>query len=370
MKSQAPCSNLPGITRRRALMAAGAATLGAALGQPGSVARAATPFDPAANTGALVGVNLAGAEFGERFPGTLGVDYLYPTEADFDYAAGLGLRLIRMPFAWERLQPELDGPLDEAEWAEIAAAIATADARGLVLWLDNHGYGARRRMASGALREDRIGTPRAPVASFTRFSAMVCERLSDHPDVLYGLMNEPAELDPVDWLHTLDATVTAIRATGARNWLAAAGTAYSGAHSWLRVGNTALARLSDPEGRLLIDVHQYFDRDSSGTTPEAISPQVGARRIAAFESWARDTGARALLGEFGSGRDATSLAAIETLLHALEASPDVWVGWCGWAAGPWWPEEDPFRLSADSDGTPPPQMALIAASAARVAAHR
>lgn len=356
------------MTRRALLAAAGAA---AALGTRDNRRARASEASPPSPDGRkpMVGVNLAGAEFGERFPGTRGVDYIYPTDADFDYAATLGLKLIRMPFAWERLQPRPDGPLDEAEWSEIERAIGAAQSRGMALWLDNHGYGARRRMTPDGVVEDRIGTPRAPASGFARFSAMVCERLADHPSVLYGVMNEPAELEAVDWLHTLDLTLREIRAANSATWLVVAGVAWSGAHSWLRVGNTALARLSDPAGRMLIDVHQYLDGDSSGTTPEAVSPRVGSRRIAAFEQWARDTGVRALLGEFGSGRDPVSLAAIEDLLLALEASPDVWAGWCGWAAGPWWPDDDRFRLSADPDGAAPPQMALIAASAARVAAR-
>ena len=43
------------------------------------------------------GVNLAGAEFGSRLPGTYGTDYTYPTHAEVDYFASKGMGIIRLP---------------------------------------------------------------------------------------------------------------------------------------------------------------------------------------------------------------------------------------------------------------------------------
>jgi aryl-phospho-beta-D-glucosidase BglC (GH1 family) len=50
----------------------------------------------------LLGVNLAGAEFGSNVPGTFGTDYTYPTHAEIDYYAAKGMSVIRLPFLWER----------------------------------------------------------------------------------------------------------------------------------------------------------------------------------------------------------------------------------------------------------------------------
>ena len=55
------------------------------------------------------GVNMSGGEFGGVYPGELGVHYGYPTAKDLDYFKEQGLMLIRFPFRWERLQPELYG---------------------------------------------------------------------------------------------------------------------------------------------------------------------------------------------------------------------------------------------------------------------
>jgi endoglucanase len=54
----------------------------------------------------LFGVNLSGAEWGNRYPGTFGTDYTYPTASELDYYKSKGLTLIRLPFLWERVQPD------------------------------------------------------------------------------------------------------------------------------------------------------------------------------------------------------------------------------------------------------------------------
>ena len=56
----------------------------------------------------LTGVNLAGLEFnGGRIPGRLDRDFVSPGTAELDYFHTVGARAIRLPFRWERAQPEL-----------------------------------------------------------------------------------------------------------------------------------------------------------------------------------------------------------------------------------------------------------------------
>ena len=71
-------------------------------------------------------MNLASAEFGE---GTkLGTNFVYPNRAEFAYYPGKGLKLVRIPFLWERVQPRLRGELDAANLAELDRCISQADA--------------------------------------------------------------------------------------------------------------------------------------------------------------------------------------------------------------------------------------------------
>src|SRR5687767_4276462 len=86
-----------------------------------AVALIATPMFGAVRASAegalgLTGVNLAGAEFGHnKMPGRHGTDYFYPSRATIDYFVSKKLTTLRVPFRWERLQPTLEGGLDQAE---------------------------------------------------------------------------------------------------------------------------------------------------------------------------------------------------------------------------------------------------------------
>ena len=331
---------------------------------------AAGPFAPARAVDGLSrparvkgGVNLAGAEFGTRMPGVHGSDYTYPEREEILRLQRQGFGSVRLPFRWERLSPQLYGPLDEKEWRRLSECVATAAAAGVELVLDVHNYAARHVGADGFVRPHRIGTREVPTASLAWLWAEIARRTRHEPHVVYGLMNEPAEIDAAVWLATANEAIAAIRATGARNLILVPGVDYSGAHSWYRAGNTVLAEVYDPAGNIAIEVHQYLDTDSSGRDPLAVSSTIGSERIEAFQEWARSRGFRAFLGELGTGTSPLSLAALEDLLTEVHSNPDVWIGWAGWAAGRWWPDDYPLKLDPDRDGRWPAHARAMAAFA-------
>jgi endoglucanase len=47
----------------------------------------------------LLGVNLSGAEYGNPVTGVMNYNYVYPTTAEINYFASLGLNTIRIPVA-------------------------------------------------------------------------------------------------------------------------------------------------------------------------------------------------------------------------------------------------------------------------------
>src|SRR5262245_20112708 len=103
-------------------------------------------------TSFLLGVNLAGAEFGNgdaqnghedpnTVPGVFGKDYTYPTHAEIDYYASKGPEVIRRPLLWERLQVTKRGPLDAAELGRLDDVVNYATSKGLKVIIDPHNYG-------------------------------------------------------------------------------------------------------------------------------------------------------------------------------------------------------------------------------------
>ena len=107
----------------------------------------------------MVGVNWAGAEFAYgKFPGEEGTHFHWPNAESLDYYAGKGITLIRLPFAWERLQPELNGPLDEKYLAGMVRSVKLIGDRKMKVALDMHNY-ARYRL-------ELIGSEKVPNDAF------------------------------------------------------------------------------------------------------------------------------------------------------------------------------------------------------------
>lgn len=281
----------------------------------------------------LKGVNLAGAEFnGKRLPGVLNKDYVYPDKAAFDYFASLGMNTVRLPFRWERVQHALFGELDATEAAQIGAAVAAARARGMCIILDVHNY--------GLYHGNPIGSAEVPVTAFIDLWQRLASRFADADTVALGLMNEPFKL-PIDaWSAVAQRTVDALRQTGSRHLVIASGGRWSGVHEWRKTfGSTsnalAFADFNDPLKRTLIEVHQYADRDHSGTSSQCVASADLVPMFVSIADWARTHRQKLFLGEFGTPSDADCLQALGTLL-AQTRDASVWRGWTYWAAGKWW----------------------------------
>ena len=110
--------------------------------------------------GAGFGVNLAGAEFGALEPGfsnsNLGVDgrdYFFPSHDVLAYYVDQGIRLVRLPVSWERLQPELGSALDSGYLGRIVECLDRAALLGCSVVLDIHNYGRYRLQSGRDVRE-------------------------------------------------------------------------------------------------------------------------------------------------------------------------------------------------------------------------
>ncbi len=311
------------------------------------------------------GVNLAGAEFNSsKKPGTLYKDYLYPSESDYAYYASKGMNVIRLPFLWERLQPQAYGVLDGQQLSYLRTAVNRAKTRNLRVVLDVHNY--------AKYYGKRIGTPETPVVAFADFWSKLAAEFSSDDAVVFGLMNEPNGIDADAWADVAQAGLDAIRATGARNLVLVPGTAYSGAHSWNSTwyggisNGEALLAITDPANHFAFEAHQYLDKDYSGTSGECQNEQIGAQQLQGFTDWLRRHDKVGFLGEFGVGSDPVCLGALESMLEHIETNADVWLGWTYWAGGAWWNQSYPFNVQPDKEGNEKPQMPVLSKKAHQI----
>ena len=288
------------------------------------------------STGAIKyrGVNLAGADFGEgNLPGTFGVDYTYPTNAEATYFKSKGMNVIRLPFRWERLQPTLNAALDPTELNRLQTFVNQAIAAGHTVVLDPHNY--------ARYKNNIIGASSVTNANFADFWGRVATVYKNNPAVIFGLMNEPNSMSTETWVAAANAAIASIRAVGANNVIAVPGNGWTGAHSWDQnwygtANSIAMLSIKDSANNIMFEAHQYLDSNSSGTSDVCVSPTIGAERLVTFTNWLRTNGKKGFLGEFAGGNNATCNQSIANMLAYMQANADVWAGWTWWAAGPWW----------------------------------
>lgn len=300
-----------------------------------------------------MGVNLAGGEFRTKMlPAIHGRDYAYPDGPAAAPFLAAGMTAVRLPFRWERLQPTPMEALDADELAHLNASIEALRGFKLVI-LDLHNYASYK----GA----KLGTGNAPGALLVDFWTRLATYYRHDSRIAFGLMNEPNGIDGALWRDVAQETLSAIRATGARNLVLVPGSNWTGAHSWTKGGERSNAAymsiLHDPAGNMAFEMHQYLDADSKGTGDTCISPARVATRLASATEWLREHHVRGFLGEFGAPPTSDCLASLDAMVSLLNDGRDVWLGWTYWAGGTRW-NHYPLSIQPDADG-PKPQMRVL-----------
>jgi len=239
----------------------------------------------------LRGINVAGGEFGapatdatsafsNADPGVYGRDYHYDGEATFDFLASRGIRLVRIPFRWERLQPAVGGPLEQAELSRLVSVVRRAEHAGLEVVLDMHNFGANYLAQGSRGVRTPIGSAGCSDADFGDAWRRISAAFGEDPGVVgYGLMNEPVGLSPQGglspqqvWDRASQAAVDAIRAGGDRRVILVSGYEWSGAQEWDRWNPRPW--IHDPAGRIRYEAHHYWDPDHSGTYAQGYDAAV------------------------------------------------------------------------------------------------
>lgn len=305
-------------------------------------------------TGCLRGVNIAGAEFGGP-DAKYGEGYIYPSDSTLDWAAAQSMTAIRLPFRWERLQPELYGDFDPAELARLQVTVQAATSRGLTVILDLHNYAEYRgdRIGNGVVSADALGD----------FWRRLTPYFASNDKVVLGLMNEPADILAKTWFEAAQAGLDAIRQAGSNQLVLVPGTIWTGASHWFdpqEGGSNAehAEAIRDPQDNFAFEVHQYLDEDYSGThdsCPRADDAIDALKQVAA---WMDKHGYKGFVGEFGGTASRECLQGLRDMVGYLNDNSDTWIGWTAWAAGDWWGN---YPLSLQPvDGQDRAQMEVLA----------
>lgn len=236
-----------------------------------------------------------------------------------------GYNIFRVPFLMERMTPgSITASLAQVYLTNYTATINHITQAGGYAIIDPHNYGR----FNGAVITD--------VAGFQTFWTNLAGTFKSNSKVIFDTNNEYHDMDQTLVLNLNQAAINGIRASGATSqYIFVEGNSYSGAWTWATV-NDNLKALTDPQNKIVYEMHQYLDSDGSGTSATCVSSTIGADRMAAATAWLKANKKIGVLGEFAGGANDVCKSAVTGLLSHLKANADVWQGALWWGGGPWW----------------------------------
>ncbi|KAL7624309.1 hypothetical protein AAE478_005869 [Parahypoxylon ruwenzoriense] len=287
----------------------------------------------------FTGVSESGAEFGNMaLPGQLGKDYIWPDHN----AISVSELLQRVRFAAnfredfdpeglqylpERIVPDkLTGSVNETYAAGLDDIVKFITDQGAYAVVDPHNFG---RYYNNIITD---------VAGFGSWWTTVAKRYATNEKVIFDTNNEfhDEENDLVANLN--QAAIDAIRGVGATSqYIFVEGNSWSGAWHWVSSGTAeGMGKLTDPQDKIVYEMHQYLDSDGSGTSPNCVSATIGRERLADATAWLKANNKKGLIGETAGGANSQCIQAVQGMLSHMQENSDVWTGWLWWGAGPWW----------------------------------
>ncbi|PYH96095.1 glycoside hydrolase [Aspergillus ellipticus CBS 707.79] len=272
-----------------------------------------------------VGVSESGAEFGSAIPGTLGTDYIWPDTSKIEVLRNAGMNIFRIPFLMERLTPDsLTGSFASTYLSDLKSTVEYVTNSGAYAVLDPHNYGR----FDGSIIES--------TSDFKTWWTNVAKEFADNDKVIFDTNNEYHDMEESLVVDLNQAAINGIRAAGATTqYIFVEGNAYTGAWSWTEY-NDDMSSLTDTEDKIIYEMHQYLDSDSSGTSETCVSSTIGKERLESATEWLQKNGKKGFIGEFAGGVNSVCEEAVEGMLAYMAENTDAWVGAEWWSAGPWW----------------------------------
>jgi len=305
------------------------------------------------------GVNLSGMEWNSGV-GTVGTTYFEPTQAEFTYYASKGLKLVRIPFLWERMQPTLGGALNATYLAQLDQVVGYAANAGVSVFIDCHNYA--RYPYNGNVITSGGGPTQA---NFNNLWTQLATHYASNTTVWgYDIMNEPNTLGGINWMTIAQATITAIRTVDQTHVIIIEGDNWSHGNTWTTYNNT-YNTLTDPNNNLVFEAHQYFDNNYSGAysnntmAGNGDNVNTGVTLITPFVNWVKTNNVRGMVGEYGIPNNADQANWNTLLTNFLAYLQTNCILGTYWAGGPDW---GTYLLSCEPTNnftTDAPQMAVL-----------
>lgn len=297
-------------------------------------------------------ITLSGLECGSDSPefcndalGRLGDDYFINSRTTLERLSEVGFEGFRIPFCWERLQPQLGGPLDPDGIQHLRYLIGVARSVDRSVILSMHNAGRYSMRVAGVptacgLEEAVDDRVRVTAEHFAEFWSRMSHALCGLPNLRgYGLMSASSSLPEGAWQISSQAAVDAIRADGDIIPIYVPGIGSSRTSTW-GDDNPEAPWIEDSEDAVIYEACCYLDCNQSGQYEIAFAeelasdpmlPQRSDARLKPFLEWLEASGAKGAITQFGVPCDDFRWASLlPGMLQKLEEANvlSVW-----WAAG-------------------------------------
>ncbi|KAK5119003.1 hypothetical protein LTR62_000214 [Meristemomyces frigidus] len=284
------------------------------------------------------GVNIAGFDFGMTIDGNFTQSQMQPplkSQGGPDgigqmqhFAKDDGLNIFRLPVAWQNLvNYDLGGSLDTNNVGIYDQLVQGCLGTGALCIIDIHNYA---RWYQGIVGQSGVTTQ-----DLSSLWSQLASKYRSKSNIVFGLMNEPHDLDINEWATTVQACVTAIRQAGATSQIILLpGLDFTAVGGFASVSGPALVGVHNLDGsktNLVFDVHQYLDSDNSGTHTECT--HNGVNSLQELSVWLQSNSRMALLSETGGGNTASCETDVCAELDWMNYHNGVYLGWVAWAAG-------------------------------------
>lgn len=367
----------------------------------------------------FVGVNLSGLEFSKAInPYTVpnlsevdAKDAKAKVNSDLEEVTLFiksGMNTFRVPISWGFLQLEGPGKGDlnlNYYHSYVKPLLQSLTKAGVYTMVDLHSYMRFSKFGkefSGCADSKLYPSEPCPGGSLVKDPAQFVDVWSklydlikadkdiDTKYIMFDLMNEPTydkpeerNQVPSDFVFTVQAKIIeALRKKEFDGYILVEGSKWTGLHSWNETWTSTLdgktvsnAMLFSRENfakagitdlsKIIINVHQYLDSNFSGTHDECRSDldSVGEGEkgfnLQAFAGWLEENKIKAMVTEFGSGRNESSCKPVLNAFFKYlqdNASKDKegkdkgygFIGWTAWSAGHGWGKKYELRITPDS----------------------
>ena len=203
--------------------------------------------------------------------------------------------------SWQFLvNNELGGKLDSTNFGQYDELMQACLDTGAYCMVDLHNFA---RYDGGI-----VGQGGPTDDDFVDIWRQIAVKYAKESKVVFGLMNEPHDLDINIWAKSCQKAVTGIRKAGATSQIILLpGTNFASAATFVSTESAeALAAITNPDGttdNLILDLHQYLDINNSGTHEECTTDNVEG--FGTIATWLRKNKRKAIISESGASMDPT-----------------------------------------------------------------